>query len=231
MSNPVLVNTALRVLRQSGIWKIAFDLHGLTVTGQRYAMVARAIADGKIACEAVDTMPVNAAQKLAPGTKVGALYNPDQNTIYFPREDYGKINIYEQTVIVHEATHAIFDLFAATSNDQVLAIEDESAAVLAQALFLRLCTNNDSVAIHRFSMMIDGPGDLALKLADRMMTETGDFEKDKRTYFLRSEQTAKLRAAVAQEWNLIKDGDSDRSGIVSIYNGVVACYSCWVHGT
>jgi hypothetical protein len=235
MTNRTLANTASRVLRHSGIWKIGFELNGLCVTGQRYAIVAKAIEEGKIACEAVDKFTLKPGQTLAPGTKIGALYDPDVNTIFFPREDYGTSSVYEQTVILHEATHATFDLFANTNDDRVLAIDDESAAVLAQALYLRLCTDSDSTATHRFSMMIDGPGELALKLADRMMSETGDFEKDKRTYFLRAEQTLKLRAAVAQDWNLIKevlpDGTvSDRTGVQSIYNGVVTCYSCWVLG-
>jgi len=214
---------------------MGFDLNGLCATGVRYGMVAKAIEDGKIVCEAVDSFPLKPGQKLAPGTKIGALYDPDANTMFFPREDYGKANVYEQTVILHEATHATFDLFAKTTDDRVLGIEDESAAVLAQALYLRLCADSDSMATHRFSMMINGPGELALKLVDKMMAETGDFVRDKRTYFLRPEQTLKLRAAVAEEWNLIKetlpDGTiEDRSGVLSIYNGVVSCYSCWVHG-
>jgi hypothetical protein len=235
MTNRTLVSTALGVLREPGIWKIGFDLNGLCVTGQRYAMVAAAIEDGKIACEAVDRFPLKPGQKLPPGTKIGAVYDPDADTIYFPREDYGKSSGYEKTVILHEATHAIFDLFAKTGDDRVLAINDEAAAVLAQAHYLRLCAPNDSQAIHRFSMMIDGPGELALKLVDKMMDDTGDFMKDRRTYFLRPEQTSKLRAAVATEWGLIRetqpDGTiSDRTGELSIYNGVVTCYACWVQG-
>ena len=236
MTNRTLVATALSVLRKPGIWKIGFDLHGLCVTGQRLIMVAKAIEDGKIACEAVDRFVLKPGQTLAPGTKIGAVYDPDLNTMFFPREDYGKSSVYEQTVILHEATHAMFDLFAKTDDDRVLAVEDESAAVLAQALYLRVCADNDSMAIHRFAMMIDGPGETALKLADKMMADTGDFEKDKRTYFLRPDQTLKLRGAVAVEWNLVRetlpDGTvHDRTGQLSIYNGVVTCYACWVHGT
>jgi hypothetical protein len=239
MTNRTLVATALGVLRNPGIWKIGFDLHGLGVTGQRYIMVAKAIEEGKIACEWVDKFVLKPGEKLPPGTVVGAVYDPDRNAMFFPREDYGSASIYEQTVILHEATHAIFDLFAKSGDDRVLAVEDESAAVLAQALYLRLCVADDpgtSMAIHRFAMSIDGPGENALKLADKMMADTGDFEKDKRTYFLRPDQTLKLRGAVAIEWGLVRetlpDGTvSDRTGVLSIYNGVVTCYSCWVQGT
>jgi hypothetical protein len=235
MTNRILANTASHILRRSGVWKIAFDLNGLTVTGQRYAMVAKAIDEGKIACEAVNQFQTNPGEKLPTDTKIGAQYIAEKNTMYFSREDYGTASAYEQSVVFHEATHALFDLFAKTTNDQTLAIDDESAAVLAQAHFFRLCADNDSVGIHRFSMQYDGPGDTALKLVDKMMAETGDFERDKRTYFLQPDQTLKLRNAVAQDWGFVKkmepDGERDSTGTKYIYDGVVQCYSCWVHGT
>jgi hypothetical protein len=235
MTNRVLVGTTLRILRNPGVWKIGFELGGLCVTGMRYSMVAKAIEDEKIACEAVDKLPLKPDHTLPPLTKILAQYDHETNTMVFPREDYGRASGYEQTVILHEATHAMFDLFAESDNDQVLAIDDESAAVLAQAHYMRLCGANDYLTVHSFSMLIDGPGEHALKLVDQMIAETGGFERDKRVYFLRPTQTMKLRAAVAQEWGLIKqtfpDGSwSDRTGVLHIYNGVVPCYYCWVHG-
>src|SRR4029453_18730950 len=88
-----------------------------------------------------------------------------------------------------------------------------------------------------FTMFVDGPEDEALKLADRMIAETGGFERDERTYFLKPHQTKRLRNAVAKGWNFVKkppepDGSvTDSSGVQYIYNGVVKCFSCWVHGT
>jgi hypothetical protein len=236
MTNPNLVKIATNILRRPGISKIAYDLAGLTVTGMRYSMVAKAIEDGKISCEAVSSFPTSPGDKLAPGTKVGAMYRPEKNTIYFDRDDYGSTSAYEQSVVLHEATHALFDLFATTNNDQVLAINDESAAVLAQAHWFRLCAPNDSIAIHGFSIMINGPGETSLALVDRMMAKTGDFMRDRSTYRLLPDETQKLRTAVAAEWNLVKSidpdgGERDRSGIVDIYDGVVSCYRCWVEGS
>ena len=68
-----------------------------------------------------------------------------------------------------------------------------------------------------------------------MMQITGDFEKDRRTYFLTLAETASLREKVAQDWNFVKYTDSqgfktDASGTQYIYDGVVSCYSCWASG-
>ena len=232
MASQKLANTVARILRQPGIWKIGFDLNGLCVTGQRFSLVAKAISDGTIACEAVDSFKPQVGG-LAPGTVTVARYNSDANTMLFSREDYGTTKVREEITIVHEATHAIFDLFAKSKDDRTLSIDDESAAVLASALYIRLCDKDPG----NFTMLIDGPQDEALKLADRMIEETGGFEKDKRTYFLKPQQTQKLRTAVAQEWNFVKDPPapdgsySDRSGAKYIYDGVVKCFPCWVHGT
>jgi len=233
MNSRTLVATASGILRNANIWKIAFDLNGICVTGQRYVMVAKAIEEGKIACNAVSKAALAKGAKLAPGTVTAARYDADENAMLFPRENYGSADAYERTVILHEATHAMLDLFAKTDDDRVLGIDDESAAVLAQALYIRLCGADD--AVRMFAMSIGGPGEEALRLADKMIDQTGGFERDRRTYFLRPDQTTKLRAAVAQEWNLIRverpDGNfSDSSGNLSVYNGVVTCYSCWVHG-
>lgn len=110
-------------------------------------------------------------------------------------------------------------------------MHDESAAVLAEALYLRLCNKPPG----NFTMFIDGPQDEAMKLADRMMAETGNFERDRRTYRLWWAQTKKLRDAVARDWNFTvrkdKDGSiTDARGAQYMYDGVVKCYSCWVKG-
>ena len=231
MTNKTLVSTATRILRQPGIWNIGFDLDGLCVTGQRYAMVAKAIEDGKIECQVVDKFSRQGKDELAPGMVTVARYDADLNAMMFSRADYGSSNVREERTIVHEATHAIFDLFANSQDDRTLSIRDEAAAVLAEALYMRLCDRNGG----NFAMFIDGPQDEALKLADKMMAETGDFKRDRRTYFLKPQQTQKLRDAVAKDWNFTRTVEpggiiSDRTGSQYIYNGVVKCYSCWVHG-
>src|SRR4030095_10804716 len=135
------------------------------------------IGDGTIACEAVDSFKPQVGG-LAPGMVTSARYDIDANTMLFSREDFGTSKVSEEITIVHEATHAIFDLFAKSKDDRTLSIDDESAAVLASALYIRLCDKNPG----NFTMFIDGPEDEALKLADKMIAETGGFEKDKRTH-------------------------------------------------
>ena len=230
MTNQTLANTAVRILRQPFVQKIGFDLHGLTVTGVRYSMVAKAIEDGKIECRVESEIKPKTKDELAPDTFIEAQYRAPQNAMVFPRESYGSVG-YEERTIFHEATHAIFDLFAASSNTQTLAIEDETAAVLDEAHYVRLSTR----PTRNFAMMIDGRGDRALKLVDRMMAKTGDFERDRRTYFLTPDETNSLREVVAADWHFIKYIDSqgyptDSTGVKYIYDGVVSCYSCWVHG-
>ncbi len=230
MSNQTLVSTVFNVLSQPQLWKINFELNGLLVTGVRFSMVAAAVLQGTIGCESRDSFTPSPGQALPAGSKIGAIYESPIDLMLFPRDDFGKDNVFEKSVILHEATHAMFDLFAKTGNDEVLAIDDESAAVLVQALFMRLLNDNKG-AIHRFSMMIDGSGEHALKLADKMMSETGDFEKNRRTYTLKSEQTKDLRAAVAKDWGFTRRNDpdggyTDSSGIRYIYDGVT-CRSCW----
>ena len=230
MTNQTLAKTVSRILRQPGIWKIGFDMHGLVVTGQRYAMVAKAVEDGSIESRVVNQFPSQGEGTLAPGMVTVARYTADQNAMMFSSENYGSSKVSEERTIVHEATHAIFDLYANSSDDRTLAMHDESAAVLAEALYLRLCDKPQG----NFTMFIDAPQDEAMKLADKMMAETGNFVRDRRTYFLKTPQTQKLRDAVARDWNFTvrveKDGSTtDSTGVQYIYDGVVKCYSCWAN--
>src|SRR5262249_10480494 len=154
---------------------------------------AQAITQGKIECQVVDQFKSQGKDALAAGMVTAARYMADTNAMLFSRADYGQSKVSEECTIVHEATHAIFDLFANSTDDRTLAINDESVAVLAEALYLRLCDKPPG----SFAMFIDGPQDEALKLADKMMAETGNVERDKRTYSLQPQQTQKLRDAVA----------------------------------
>lgn len=229
-TNQVLAKRAVDILRQPFVQKIGYDLHGLTVTGVRYTMVAKAIEDGKIECKVESEINPTVKDELAAGTYIEAQYRPASNVMVFRDQNYG-LRGYEERTIFHEATHAIFDLFANSTDERRLAIEDESAAVLAEAHYVRLCPHPTG----NFAMEIDGRGERALKLVDRMMQITGDFEKDRRTYFLTPAETASLREKVAQDWNFVKYTDSqgfktDASGTQYIYDGVVSCYSCWASG-
>lgn len=226
MTNQILANTVTRVLRQPGISKIGFDLAGLLVTGQRYSMVAQAVAEGRIECHAMDKMPSQGPGELAPGMVASARYSAGKNALMFEGESFGS-KVSEECTIVHEATHAIFDLFATSKNQRTLAMDDESAAVLAEALYLKLCNKPKGA----FTMVIEGPHYEAWNLASEMMIETGDFISDLRTYRLKPDQTQTLRNAVAKDWNFTirkeKDGSiTDNRGAKYIYDGVVKCNSC-----
>lgn len=116
----------------------------------------------------------------------------------------------------------MFDLFAKSHDDRFLGIDDEAAAVLAEAFYIRLC----EIDAPGFSQWIDGPGDLALKLVDEAIKQTERHKFSGQYFFYAGlPKVAKFRQAVAELWGMIKDGDSDRSGELSIYDGV-PCRAC-----
>lgn len=221
-----LTATVTRVLRQPALARLGFNLNGLIVTGDRYGAVARAIDRGDIKCVAVDSFAAQGKDELAAGTAVEARYSADANAMKFQRADYGANSVHEERTILHEATHAIFDLYASSKNARVLSIDDESAAVLAEAFYIRLVSQK----VGGFKMMADGPGEPALALADEVLRATDGFA-DRQVAVLTPTQTEDLRAAVARQWNFVRTVEpggiiSDRSTAVYIYNGVVKCVSC-----
>ncbi len=221
MTNQTLANTVIRILRQPGLAKIGFTLNGLSVTGHGYGLVAKAIEEKKIECRVVDKFESQGSAELAAGSTVEARYNVDANAMLLPREDYGSVNHLEEASVVHEATHAIFDLAATSCNTRTLAIDDESAAIFAQALYLKLCEKNQG----NFTMM--EPQDEAMKLVRNLMAETNNFQTYTRPYVLDPIEIQWLRNAVAKAWNFTKTEENgvpyDRSGAQYIYNGVAKC--------
>jgi hypothetical protein len=207
MPNEVLRDTVISVLGSPDLLPIGFELNGLCVTGMRFLMVREAVVS-KITCEiGIKKTP---GDQLPSGSVARAQYIPWEDQFRFPRETFGQHIDPEKVTIVHEATHAIFDLYAATKDDRVAAIDDEAAAFLAAALYSRLAQVSPG-------MMIEGDSKYeALQLADKILAETGDFKKDKRTYFLKAPQIAKLRAAVVEDYDL----KESRAGIVDIMDQV-----------
>ena len=206
MPSKILAATVSRVLSHPAIWYINFEMSGLVVTGQRYRMVAQAVESGRITCE----VGVEQSKDLPRGSVTVGLYVPEYDQFRFPYENFGSAAGSEKLTIVHEATHAIFDLFSAKET-RVLAIDNETAACLSAALLSRI-----SEMSFGGGMTIGGSTDEALKVADTILAETGDFLKDRRTYTVQPWTTTKLRHAIAVDWNLL-DG---RAGIVDIFNGV-----------
>jgi len=219
MANDTLKKNVSRILRTPGMEKISFQLGPLTVTGHRLGQVAQAIDDGKIQCLTVDELKQKGPITLPKGMLIEAKYDEELNAMLFRDENYGKADGEDRTV-VHEAVHASFDLLAPRVNFRTLAIEDESAAVLTEAIYIKVCNR----PIGGFKMMAGGPQEEAWNLAGLMSVETDNFTKGG-TYMLDPTQTVDLRAAIGKDWGFVKaaDGSSDDSTAQYIYNGMVKC--------
>lgn len=221
MSNETLKNTVSRILRTPGMEKIGFQLGALTVTGQKIAQVAQAIDAGRIECRSVGQIKSGGPVSPGKGNVIEAQYKEELNAMLFPNESYGT-GPGEDRTIVHEAVHAAFDLLSPGLNFRTLAVDDESAAVLTEALYIKVCGR----PLGGFKMVVDGPQDEAWKLAGLMSSATEDFTSGG-IYALDAADTAALRAAVAKDWGFVKvkdkTGYSDNSTAQYIYNGMVKC--------
>jgi hypothetical protein len=202
-TNEALKTTVTGILNRPCLAKINFSLNGLLVTGARLAVVARAVNEAQIRCIVVSAF--TAAGQPAKGNVIEAHYDTDTHAMQFERQNYGVTSISERATIVHEATHAMFDLCAPADNATQLSIDDEAAAALAAALYVRLCENGHTGG---FGMEIDGPEGQALKLADVIISETTG-QEGKLTYVLTPVQTQDLRAAVAAKYMFIQYVDDD----------------------
>ena len=217
-----LTNTVTNILRQQGLAPLAFNLNGIEVTGQKLAAVADAIAHGKIRCLTVKAFQNQG--KLAQGMTVAARYDITKNALLFESESYGNAPGEDRT-IVHESVHAIFDLNAPSPKGKKnLAVDDEAAAILTEAFYIRLCGKR----VGGFKMMADGPQEHALDLADEILEETKNFTAKPEAYVLSPAQLMKLRTAVARDWNFVSfvdtDGSlTDNSGLMYVYDGVAKC--------
>jgi hypothetical protein len=210
MPNQVLAATVTRVLTHEAIMSVNFELNGLVVTGVRYQAVVRAIAGGKITCE------VGVAQdpNLPAGSFAECLYDqkPSPRQLRFPNEQYGSSSGREKFNIVHEATHALFDCYYGNAaGKQILAIDDEAAAWLAEALYSRI-----SPFMWGGPIIQGDPLDEALKLADKIMAVPGMFGRNSRTYTVPPADATQLRDSVKILYSL-QDG---RAGIVDVFYGM-----------
>ena len=240
MANQDLVNTALEVLREPNIWKINFQLNSLLVTGHRFSMVARAIEQGSISIKKADLNSATPSQRDADRKLTAAQYR-DDHTIYVPHTGYGQAAndtpieknkaAHEKSVIIHEATHAMFDLFAPSKDYRTLIVHDETSAILAQAFYIKLGDHQD--AKHDFIRRIDGSGDHALNLVENVVNEPG-YSPNSTYIFKDSLRLQQLQNAVRSDYDLVVK--TDKNGFISdsrnaqyIYNGV-KCSRCWSGG-
>lgn len=224
-TNGKLVSTVTQILWQPGLAGINFQLGGLMVAGSQFGRVAEAVGSGRIKCWTAEQFGSQGADELAPGMTVNARYEVKPNAMVFSSDSFGT-GPGEDRTIVHEAVHAAFDLDApvgAKTKTQTLSADDEAAAVLAVAFYIRLC----SKPVGGFLMEADGPERPALALVDRLGVKPGGPLRP-RPYVLNIQDTQPIRTAVAAKWRFTTFIDSDgrftdNTGAKYTYDGVPVC--------
>lgn len=223
-TNALLVATVTKLLRTPELAQINFKLGKLDVQGSRFRDVANAIDAGRIKCWTVAEFKSQGRDELAPGKIVEARYEIKTNAMLFSSADYGT-NPGEDRTVVHEAVHAAFDLATAKGKTvQSLSIDDEAAAVIAVAFYIRFCNR----PIGGFLMDAEGPEKPALALVDRLLSSNSGNPAVPGSYNLTVEDTMEVRNAVAvsRRFNTYIGSDgllTDDSGALYTYDGVPAC--------
>jgi hypothetical protein len=116
---PIMKDEVLRVLRHPSLSKINFSVGAITVDAEGYRNVAAYV-------DAEDI-------KVVPGTEDVAFYDGHRNTITTPAGN-PPLEIGRAAQLLHECTHAIVDI----DRLDVLRLDDEVAAYLAQLIFMRV---------------------------------------------------------------------------------------------
>src|SRR5215510_7800206 len=116
---PIDKDEVLRVLRDGDLSKISFSVGAITVDAEGYRNVAAYI-------EAKDI-------KVVPGTEALAFYDGHSNTITTSAGN-PQLDVGGSAQLLHECTHAIVDI----DRLDVLRLDDEVAAYLAQLTYMRL---------------------------------------------------------------------------------------------
>jgi hypothetical protein len=227
-TNRTLASTVSQILRQPGLMEIAFALGNVQVSGGQFRQVAQAVDAGRIKCWSVDEFTPQGSDEVPDGRTVHARYGIDNNAMLFARPDFGKLPGEDQT-IVHEAVHAGFDLsVSAGKKRSTLSIEDEAAAVLTTAFYIKLCKKELS------GFRLGGGGEAeAWEIAEQAVRDPGLYTVRHGRYYFTLEETESLRYAVSVSRNYKKfigsDGlPTDNSTALYIYDGVPVCtrHSC-----
>lgn len=212
-----LEDNVVAVLTQRCLEHVCFQYRGLAVIPHQYLGVAALVRSGKISC-GVGVPQVGGTGTGANRLVTRAMYIPNapaqaglspdlyrENQFRFPSDNYARFpEFHEMRNVVHEATHAIFDVYL---RKRCPAAHDELAANLAAALYALSSPYPIPDAI-----LVGSAFDEALKLAVRVLDEN----RGNRLYNVAPEMAASLERAVRAEWGLT-GGSAD---IVSVYNGV-----------
>ena len=213
-TNARLTKTLIDLLADPAIKKINFRYKSIVVTGMRYSMVSDALAKGRLQCQTgVDPIVNSGGFVRKARYEVGGV-------IRFRDEWYGSgANQQEQLHMLHEATHAMHDLFGTPANPlTILGIDDEVISALACALFSRLTMVQPGrvsrTTYHFAAGEVDGYEDYALEAADRVLVFNHNAD-DPRTIGVDGTITQKFRDKVAASWGLV----GGRAGETAWYTG------------
>ncbi|MBL9012255.1 MAG: hypothetical protein JNL56_13855 [Alphaproteobacteria bacterium] len=116
------------ILRSSECAMMNFAVGRVMVTGRGYAAVADAVETGKIAVT------------LATAAGYEASYSPSTRTFQFPKIGYGVLRK-ERGSIVHEATHALIDIYLNMnpgSGEALSSSDEEPVCYIAECVFYAL---------------------------------------------------------------------------------------------
>ncbi|MGH6943764.1 MAG: hypothetical protein ACREH6_06040 [Geminicoccaceae bacterium] len=116
-----IADEVAKVFFSARIARIDFRLGPLEVSPKRLHAVGKAIGGGRIKVAVAST-----------GRLLSAAYSPHSNQMTLPSDQIGSVMI--QASILHEGVHALVDLFRCTN---LTVLDDEAAAYLAEAIYLR----------------------------------------------------------------------------------------------
>jgi hypothetical protein len=214
-TNARLTKTLIDLLADPAIKRVNFSYKSIVVTGMRYSMVSEALAKGHLQCQVGVDPTVNSA-----GFVRKAKYDVG-GVMRFRDEWYGSGDNQqqEQLYMLHEATHAMHDLFGTQTNPVViLAVDDEVVSALACALFSRLTMvqlgRPSGTTYHFAAGEVDGYEEDAIAAADRVLVFNHNTD-DPRTIGVDGTITKKFRDKVAATWGLV----GGRAGEMSWYTG------------
>jgi len=145
--------------------KIYFSVCGWLITPYYLSQVARAIRLGKIGVGQGTEGTAHYSLGLAP--KKGATPQDEGNFFNVDLPLYTTVNrfyVNNRALVIHEAVHAIHDMFARPIKD----VDDEASAYIAQAVY---CLDNSSYYCENWKTWL-GQGDLsaeACRLAEKVL--------------------------------------------------------------
>jgi len=208
MANQVLAGTVMRIIRDPWISKVRFTLGEFSIFDWQYERVAMAIARGKITCE----VGVKPNRELRSGLATECRYDPETRQLQFPDEQYGSSSGRQRFSIVHEATHASFDIqYGNGEGKEFLAIDDEAAAWLAQSVYMR-----SSPYFWDGPIVPGDPIELALMLADKIMAVPNYRDQGSPPYSVPPADTIALKQSVAKIYSF----EGGAAGIKHVYHGL-----------